>query len=86
MDPPAECVRRCIVLWPPQFKDFYDFGYFLIVGRVTKGPGGDVIIAKAEEVMAKEFPELACEFVIPDEKTKGIGQCIAAAAMPQVPK
>lgn len=36
--------------------------------------------------MAEEFPEANVEFVIPTEEMKGIGQCVAAAAMPQVTK
>jgi len=69
-----------------QYSEFYDFNYFLILGRVTKGSGGDVILDKAKEVLKKEFPELDVEFVIPDEHMKGIGQCVAAAAMPEVKK
>ena len=64
----------------------HDFSYFLILGRVTKGDGGDIVIAKAKEVLDTEFPELDVEFVIPDEHMKGIGQCVAAAAMPEVKK
>jgi hypothetical protein len=38
------------------------------------------------QVMKEEFPEKDVEFVIPTEEMKGIGQCVAAAAMPQVTK
>jgi len=67
-----------------QFLEFYDFHYFLILGRVTKGKGGDVILDKAREVLRVEFPNVSVEYVIPDEHMKGIGQCVASAAMPEV--
>merc|ERR1711957_40843 len=67
-----------------QFLEFYDFHYFLILGRVTKGKGGDVILDKAREVLKVEFPDVSMEYVIPDEHMKGIGQCVASAAMPEV--
>jgi predicted NBD/HSP70 family sugar kinase len=66
------------------YKDFYDFSHLLILGRVTSGPGGDVIIAGAKEVLRVEFPELVerLAFHIPDEKDKRHGQAIAAASLP----
>ena len=36
--------------------------------------------------MKEEFPGSKVEYVIPTEEMKGIGQCVAAAAMPQVTK
>ncbi len=70
------------------YADFYDFKHVLILGRVTTGPGGDVIIAGAKEVLKLEFPELAARiaFQIPDEKDKRHGQAIAAASLPKLKK
>ena len=64
--------------------DFYDLENVLILGRVTSGPGGDVILAGAKEVLSVEFPELSSRiaFHIPDEKDKRHGQAIAAASLP----
>jgi predicted NBD/HSP70 family sugar kinase len=64
--------------------DFYDLENVLILGRVTSGPGGEVIIAGAKEVLKIEFPELAekISFHIPDEKQKRHGQAVAAASLP----
>ncbi|PWU16554.1 MAG: transcriptional regulator [Verrucomicrobia bacterium] len=66
------------------FAEFYDLENVLILGRVTSGPGGDVIIAGAKEVLEREFPELAdkISFHIPDEKQKRHGQAVAAASLP----
>jgi hypothetical protein len=54
----------------------------LILGRVTSGRGGDIIIDEAETVLAHEFPELHIHLVVPDEKTKRHGQAVAAASLP----
>jgi predicted NBD/HSP70 family sugar kinase len=66
------------------YADFYEFTHVLILGRVTSGPGGDVIVAGAKEVLRVEFPELfkRIAFHVPDEKEKRHGQAIAAASLP----
>jgi predicted NBD/HSP70 family sugar kinase len=68
------------------FADFYDLENVLILGRVTSGPGGDLIIAGAKEVLELEFPALLekISFHIPDEKDKRHGQAVAAASLPQL--
>jgi len=66
------------------FADFYDLKNVLVLGRVTSGAGGDIIIAGAREVLKVEFPKLAQQitFHVPDEKFKRHGQAIAAASLP----
>lgn len=66
--------------------DFYEFRHLLILGRVTSGPGGDVILKGAREVMESEFPDLARRIALhtPDEKEKRHGQAIAAASLPML--
>ncbi len=68
------------------FTDFYDLENVLILGRVTSGPGGDVILAGAKEVLKVEFPELIGKvaFHIPSEKEKRHGQAVAAASLPEL--
>ncbi|MBI5773472.1 MAG: ROK family protein [Verrucomicrobia bacterium] len=68
------------------YADFYDFDHVLILGRVTSGEGGGVILAGAKAVLAVEFPELAgrVAFHTPDEKEKRHGQAVAAASLPQI--
>jgi predicted NBD/HSP70 family sugar kinase len=72
----------------PHYADFYDYGHVLILGRVTTGKGGDIVIAKAREVLAAEFPEVAAKIQIhvPDEKSRRVGQAVAAASLPEVKK
>ncbi|HEY4415767.1 MAG TPA: ROK family protein [Verrucomicrobiae bacterium] len=72
----------------PYYAEFYDFRQVLILGRVTTGKGGDIVIAKALEVMKKEFPEVAAkiELRVPDEKSRRVGQAVAAASLPSLKK
>ncbi|GAG63123.1 unnamed protein product, partial [marine sediment metagenome] len=38
------------------YADFYDIKHILILGRVTSGEGGHIILQKAEQVLKEEFP------------------------------
>jgi len=65
---------------------FYDIKHVLIMGRVTSGKGGTILLNKANEVLNAEFPELAkkIELHIPDEKARRVGQSVAAASLPKI--
>jgi len=65
------------------FADFYRYDCLLIMGRVTSGEGGSVIIDKARQVLQDEFPGLRIDLIVPDEKDKRHGQAIAAASLPK---
>ncbi len=66
------------------FADFYDLQHVLVLGRVTSGSGGDVIVNGARAVLADEFAHLAgrIQIHVPDEHDKRHGQAIAAASLP----
>lgn len=68
----------------PHYADFYTFQHMLILGRVTTGQGGDIVIGKAREVLDREFPDVASkmELHVPDEKSRRVGQAVAAASLP----
>ena len=70
------------------YTDFYDIRHALILGRVTTGPGAELILNGAREVLKLEFPELSqqMEFHVPEEKEKRHGQAIAAASLPNIQK
>ena len=67
------------------YADFYDFNDALILGRVTTGKGGDIVLDKAREVLTTEFPERAGKIALylPDEKSRRVGQAVAAASLPK---
>jgi predicted NBD/HSP70 family sugar kinase len=62
----------------------YDFRHVLVLGRVTSGEGGGIMIDTAREVLRVDFPTLAerITFHMPGEKDKRHGQAIAAASLP----
>jgi hypothetical protein len=51
---------------------------------VTTGAGGEVMLARAREVLHTEFPELAdrVKLHVPDERNRRVGQALAAASLP----
>ncbi len=68
----------------PYYAQFYDIKYLLLLGRVTSGKGGDILIEKAKEVLKTEFPEYSSiQIMMPDEKSRRVGQSIAAASLPK---
>ncbi len=68
------------------YSEFYDIKHVLIMGRVTSGEGGVILLSKAQEVLDKEFPCLAkkIQLHIPDEKSRRVGQSVAAASLPKI--
>ncbi len=68
------------------YSEFYDIKHVLIMGRVTSGEGGVILLSKAQEVLNSEFPELAekIQLHIPDEKSRRVGQSVAAASLPKI--
>ena len=65
---------------------FYRIKHVLILGRVTSGEGGNIVLAKAKEVLETDFAELnhTIKLHIPDESSRRVGQSIAAASLPNI--
>jgi predicted NBD/HSP70 family sugar kinase len=68
------------------YADFYQLKHVLVLGRCTSGSGGPLIVAGANQVLGSEFPELArqLDIQLPDEKSRRVGQSIAAASLPSL--
>jgi predicted NBD/HSP70 family sugar kinase len=66
------------------YADFYQLRHVLILGRVTSGDGGVIILNRAREVLKQEFPDLADKIILhlPDESSRRVGQAVAAASLP----
>jgi len=87
-DPTAEQIYRSlgdafghtIAHW----NRFYTLEHILILGRVTSGPGGDLLLETARQCLATTYPALAEQVQLhtPDEKMKRHGQAVAAASLP----
>ena len=70
----------------PHYRELYDFKNVLILGRVTSGRGGEVILEKTQGILDAVFPELAqeIELHVPDEQSRRVGQAVAAASLPRI--
>jgi predicted NBD/HSP70 family sugar kinase len=70
------------------YAEFYDLEHVLLLGRVTSGSGGHIILDGATLVLREEFPEHAAriKLQLPDELSRRLGQSIAAASLPEIKK
>jgi len=68
------------------YARWYAIENLLILGRVSSGAGGEMMIHKASEVVTDEFPAFGerLRMMTPDEKFKRHGQAIAAASLPRL--
>ena len=68
------------------YREFYDFQNLMVLGRVTSGFGGEILLNTARMGLQALDPALAEEIDIfmPDEKTRRLGQSVAAAQIPVV--
>ena len=87
-DPRAQAVFRSIGAYLAyavvQYSQFYDIEHLMMLGRVMSGKGGDTILQVCNDILKEEYPTLAakCEVMLPDEKTRRVGQSVAAASLP----
>lgn len=70
------------------YARFYRIKHVLLLGRVTSGEGGDILLATARKVLKGEDPKAArrINLHVPDEATRRVGQAIAAASLPEIKK
>ena len=67
----------------PWYAEFYDYTSLMLLGRVSSGKGGDLILATAKKVLTEEFPEYNIDIFMPDEQVRRLGQSAAAASLPE---
>jgi predicted NBD/HSP70 family sugar kinase len=79
-----ESIGVCFGYAIAHYAEFYEVRNLLVLGRVTSGEGGEVILERAAAVLRAEFPALAetVQLRTPDEKSKRHGQATAAASLP----
>ena len=68
------------------YHEFYDYQNLMVLGRVTSGFGGSVILETAKMGLEAIDPVLAeqIDIFMPDEKARRLGQSVAAAQIPVV--
>ncbi len=67
----------------PWYAEFYDYTSLMLLGRVSSGKGGDLILSTAKKVLAEEFPTYNIDVFMPDEQIRRLGQSAAAASLPE---
>ena len=72
----------------PWYNEFYDYENMMILGRVTSGLGGSIILETAKAMLKDVYPEWAekIDIFMPDEKARRLGQSVAAAQIPVIKK
>ena len=72
----------------PWYNEFYDYENMMILGRVTSGLGGSIILETAKTTLKDCYPEWAekIDIFMPDEKARRLGQSVAAAQIPVIGK
>ena len=68
----------------PLYADCYDIKHLLLLGRVTSGKGGELMIEECKRILADEYPQLHVNIVLPDENSRRVGQSVAAAGLPAI--
>lgn len=70
------------------YSRFYDIRHLIVLGRVMSGQGGNRILDRCQAVLEEEYPQLAASVrvMLPDEKTRRVGQSVAAASLPELRK
>lgn len=71
----------------PLYAHFYPLKHVLLLGRVTSGEGGEIMLNTATKILRLNYPEVADQVQLhtPDEANKRHGQAIAAASLPMIP-
>lgn len=89
-DPRAAAVFRSVGVYLghtiPLYDRFYKIEHILLMGRVTSGIGGAIIVDMAKKVLKEEYPDVYTKvnLSLPDEKSRRVGQSIAAASLPPI--
>ena len=65
------------------YSMFYNIKYVLILGRVTSGIGGSIIIEYANKVL-ESLKISNIKLVMPNEKSKRLGQAFVASTLPKI--
>ena len=70
------------------YSQFYELRHLIVLGRVMSGKGGNRILERCQEILGAEYPQLAesIRVMLPDEKTRRVGQSVAAASLPELQK
>jgi predicted NBD/HSP70 family sugar kinase len=86
-NPKAESIYKTIGAYLghalPLYAEFYDFAHVLILGGLTLGNGGGILLDTARNVLAREYPEMAASTTLhlPKGNWRSTGPAVAAASL-----
>lgn len=63
------------------YSKFYDMDYAVIMGGITAGPGGAILLRRCRQVLKDEYPSFALDIILPEEQERAAGQSFAAATL-----
>ncbi|MFR1518607.1 MAG: ROK family protein [Clostridia bacterium] len=63
------------------YQKFYRMEHVIVMGGISAGPGGAVLLRRCRRVLAKEYPDLKAELILPEEDERAGGQSFAAATL-----
>lgn len=64
---------------------FYDLKRVLVMGGVSGGSAGDLILSSARRVLETDYPDVQVLLSAPDDRVRALGQSVAAAHLPSIP-
>ncbi len=71
-----------------QYTEHYEIKHVLLLGRVMSGEGGNIILKEANATLSADYPAIynSLKLHLPDEKSRRVGQSVAAASLPAIKK
>lgn len=68
------------------YAHFYEIKHLILLGRVSSGKGGDLLVDTCRKVLAEEYPQYPVNVVLPNDWMRRVGQSIAAASLVDIAK
>ena len=66
------------------YAHFYEIKHLILMGRVTSGKGGDLLLETCRKVLEKDYPQYPVSVELPSEMLRRVGQSIAAASLVKI--
>lgn len=63
------------------YSKFYEMEHVVVMGGITAGPGGAVLLRRCRQVLRDEYPAFTADVILPDEESRAAGQSFAAATL-----
>ena len=63
------------------YQKFYKTEHVIVMGGISAGPGGALLLRRCRKVLAGEYPDLEADLILPEEDERADGQSYAAATL-----